>query len=203
MGLAIGPEAIASGIVSTSPVREPARISRAPVIVVVAFFAVALTLVLIGAQLSARSAPPPTIGSPGTPASPRAVTVIMRDYLFDPRPLVLIRGETVRLTIFDEGMLPHEFALGGLSVQDAWERADAAATPPVPFATPPPASVLPSTGGLRVFLWPGESATVDYTVPESGGLALMCHLPGHIERWHDRPASGARAVTGSAPIAIH
>lgn len=155
--------------------------SRAPVYVTIAFFAVALTLVLIGAQLSARSAPPPTIGSPGTPASPRAVTVIMRDYLFDPRPLVLIRGETVRLTIFDEGMLPHEFALGGLSVQDAWERADAAATPPVPFATPPPASVLPSTGGLRVFLWPGELATVDYTVPESGGLALMCHLPGHIE----------------------
>ncbi len=179
------------------------RASRAPVYVTIAFFAVALTLVLIGAQLSAQSVPPPPIASPGTSASPRPVTVIMRDYLFDPRPIVLIRGETVRITIFDAGMLPHEFALGNTTVQDAWEGADAAATPPAPFATPPPASVPPSTGGVRVLLWPGQSATVDYTVPGAGDLALMCHLPGHLEHGMIGQLQLRPAATGSASVAIH
>ena len=37
-------------------------------------------------------------------------------------------------------------------------------------------------GGLRVLLASGKQQIVEYTVPASGELALLCHLPGHIER---------------------
>ena len=106
----------------------------------------------------------------------------MRDYLFDPTPLVLVAGETIRLTVFSAGMTTHELVLGDEAVQAAWATADAAATPPAPFTTAPPASVAPGLGGVRLLLPSGQSATVDYKVPESGVLALLCHLPGHIAK---------------------
>ena len=165
---------------TASAPRRP--ISRAPVIITAGFFVVALTLVLIGAQLSAQTPPPPPVGTPGTPQSPRPVTVIMRDYLFDPRPIVLIPGETVRFTIIDAGLEPHEFMLGNPEQQQAWDTADAAATPPAPFASPPPASVPPGTGGLRVLLQQGQQVTLDYQIPIDPSLQLLCHLPGHIAK---------------------
>jgi uncharacterized cupredoxin-like copper-binding protein len=159
-----------------------ARVSRAPVVVVIGFFAIALVLVLIGAQRPGEPPPEVVIGEAGTPDAPRAVTVIMRDYRFDPTPVVLVPAETVALTILNGGLVEHELTLGDEAVQDAWARADAAATPPAAFATPPPASVPPGTGGLRVLLGSGEQATVTYTVPAEGALELVCHLPGHVER---------------------
>jgi uncharacterized cupredoxin-like copper-binding protein len=163
----------------TPPVRRP---SLAPLVVVAVFFVVIITLVLIGAQRSAEPAPSIAIARAGTPDQPRPVTVLMRDYLFDPTPLVLVPGETIRLTVFSAGMTSHELVLGDRAVQDAWALADAAATPPAPFTTAPPASVAPGTGGVRLLLPSGQSATVDYTVPESGELFLLCHLPGHIAK---------------------
>ena len=147
-----------------------------------AFFAIAVTLVLIGAQRSAEPAPSVRIDRAGTPDAPRAVTVLMRDYLFDPTPVVLVPGETVRMTIFNAGLQPHELALGDAAMQQAWEAADAAATPPALLATAPPASVPPGTSGLRILLGSGQQTVVDYVVPSAGTLALLCHLPGHIQR---------------------
>ncbi len=160
--------------------QSPRRSSRAPFYVALGFFAVALTLVLIFAQRSADPLPPPAVASPGTSAAPRPINVIMRDYLYDPRPIVLLRGETVRITIFDAGLLPHEFTLGDAAVQAAWDAADASATPPAPFTTAPPASAPAATGGLRMVLPPGGQATVDYTVPVAGEVQLLCHLSDHI-----------------------
>jgi uncharacterized cupredoxin-like copper-binding protein len=108
------------------------------------------------------------------------VTVIMRDYRFDPTPVVLVPGETVRFTIFNAGLEVHDFVIGDADVQQAWSVADAEATPPNLFATAPPASVPPGTGGLRVFLRSGEQASVDYGVPSDEQLSLLCHIPGHI-----------------------
>lgn len=167
---------------STDPPVPPRTPSLAPLIVVVGFFVVAITLVLVGAQRSGEPAPSVTIDRAGTPEDPRPVTVLMRDYLFDPTPLVLQAGETVRLTVFSAGMTAHELVLGDAAVQEAWSRADAAATPPAPFASAPPASVPPGTGGVRLLLVSGATATVDYRVPDTGELLLLCHLPGHIEQ---------------------
>lgn len=142
----------------------------------------AVGLVLLGSDLAARPVASPAIGQPGTVAAPRDVNVIMRDYHFDPTPLYLYPGETVRFNIVNGGMLEHELVLGDAAVQQAWALADAAATPAAPFATPPPASAPAGTGGLRVVLPSGASLSVLYEVPRDVDLLLLCNLPGHSER---------------------
>ena len=149
---------------------------------VVVFAVVAVTLVFIGMQRPGEAPPDVVITEAGTADAPRAVTVIMRDYRFDPTPIVLVPGETVRFTIFNAGLEVHDFVIGDADVQRTWHEADAAATPPNMLATPPPASVPPGTGGLRVFLRSGEQASADYHVPGDEELQLLCHIPGHIEK---------------------
>jgi uncharacterized cupredoxin-like copper-binding protein len=141
----------------------------------------AAVAVLTSLALAACLASPPSPGpiTPGTVASPRVINVIMRDYLFEPTPLRLVRGETVRFNVVNAGLLAHDFVLGDAAVQSAWASAEAAATPPAFTATPPPASVPPEVAGLRVYLRSGESASVVYSVPAAGGLQLACQVPGH------------------------
>jgi len=152
------------------------------VFVVIVFGVVATALVLIGMQRPSEPPPDLVISQPGTASQPRDVTVIMRDYRFDPTPVVLVPGETVRFTIFNAGLVEHDFVIGNEAVQRAWHVADAEAVPPNLLATAPPASVPPGTGGLRVLLGSGQQTVVEYTVPGEEQLALLCHIPGHIER---------------------
>jgi hypothetical protein len=67
------------------------RPSLAPVGVVVGFLVVAVTLVIVGAERSRAPAPSIAVDRPGTPDQPRPVVVIMRDYLFEPSPMVLVQ----------------------------------------------------------------------------------------------------------------
>jgi len=158
------------------------KISRAPVWVLTGGMALAIGLVLLGARLAAQPAPVPDLSRPGTAAEPRQVSVIMRDYAFNPTPLYLVGGETVEFYIINGGLVAHEFVLGDSEVQRAWAVASGA-TPAAPFATPPPASVPPAIGGVRVLLASGADARVRYEVPPAGAqLQLMCHLPGHLAR---------------------
>ena len=137
--------------------------------------ALAISLVLLGAALAGAPAPTPAPSTlPGTDAAPRDVNVIMRDYHFDPTPLYLYPGETIRLNVFNGGMVEHELVLGDSAVQQAWSAADAAATPPAPLATAPPASVDPSVGGLRIVLPVGRSTSVIYHVPGQAGHSRCC-----------------------------
>lgn len=163
---------------------EPARnrISRAPVLVLIGGMSLAIGLVLLGGALAGRPVDGPAAGSPGTADAPRDINLIMRDYRFDPTPLFLYAGETVRLNIVDGGMVEHELVLGDANVQAAWAQADAAAGSPAPFATPPPASAPAGTGGVRVLLPSGGATSVIYVVPLNEQLQLICHLPGHAER---------------------
>ena len=142
----------------------------------------AVALVIIGATLAGSPAASPQISGPGTVDQPRAVNIIMRDYRFDPTPLHLVSGEVVRLNVVNGGLVEHELVLGDPAFTAAWAAADAAATPPAPFATAPPASVDPGIAGLRLVLASGASTVVDYEVPQTGPLELICHLPGHAER---------------------
>jgi uncharacterized cupredoxin-like copper-binding protein len=169
---------------SGQPAGSGARqISRGPVIVLIAGAALAVSLVLLGAAIAGAPAPTPAPSAqPGTDAAPREVNVIMRDYHFDPTPLYLYPGETIKLNVLNGGMVEHELVLGGPDVQAAWTGADADATPPAPFATAPPASVAPGLEGLRIVLASGGTASVIYHVPLSGPLQMLCHLPGHLER---------------------
>ena len=166
-----------------NPAASALRVAR-PLYVTLGFFVVALTLVLIGAMRSAeKSNLVPSRDAAGHgPDSPRAVTVIMRDYLFEPNPLALYPGETIRLTAFDAGLEAHELVLGDVATQTAWAAANAAATPPAPFTTAPPASAPAAVTGLRLLVQSGQQVTVDWTVPAVGPLLLQCHLAGHLER---------------------
>lgn len=142
----------------------------------------AVALVLVGALIAASPAPAPDTSRPGTVDTPRPVNVILRDYRFDPTPIHLVAGETVRFNLVNGGLVEHEFVLGGPDVQRAWAEAHARATPPAPFATRPPVSAPPSAGSLRVLLASGGSTTVTYDVPAGTELQLYCHLPGHAEQ---------------------
>jgi uncharacterized cupredoxin-like copper-binding protein len=139
----------------------------------------ATVLVALGCAASptpAWTAPP----GAGTADAPRDINVIMRDYLFEPNPIVLHPGETVRFNVINGGLLPHEFVLGDADVQAAWASAEAAATPPGFTATPPPVSLPPEQAGLRIFLDSGQSASVVYQVPVGETLELACQIPGHV-----------------------
>lgn len=157
-------------------------VSRAPVLVLVIGLGLAGLLVVLGASLAGAPAPTPDLSRPGTADAPRPVNVIMRDYRFDPTPIFLVPGETVRLNVVNGGLVEHELVLGDAALQRAWSQAGAAATPPGPFATAPPASVAPGLGGVRLVLASGSTTTVDYEIPTTGNLQLVCHLPGHAER---------------------
>ena len=180
----------------TPPARRP---SLAPLVVVAVFFVVIITLVLIGAQRSAEPAPSIAIARPGTPDQPRPVTVLMRDYLFDPTPLVLVAGETIRLTVFSAGMTSHELVLGDRAVQDAWALADAAATPPAPFTTAPPASVAPGTGGVRLLLPSGAERHRRLHRPRVRRAVPALPPAGAHRQGHDRPRGAARRRAVPSP----
>ena len=151
-------------------------------VILVGGLGLAVTLVIIGATLAGAPAPSPQISGPGTLDQPRSVNIILRDYQFDPTPLYLVPGEVVRLHVINGGLVEHELVLGDPAFAAAWQIADAAATPPAPFATPLPASIDPGLTGLRLLLASGASTVVDYEVPGAGPLELICHLPGHAER---------------------
>ena len=151
-------------------------------VVVAGGLTLALALVLLGARLAEQPARAPDLSSPGTSDRPRQVSVILRDYAFNPTPLYLVAGETVSLVVINAGLVEHELVLGDADVQAAWALADALATPPGLLATAPPASVPLGTAGLRVLLDPGEQASLRYEVPAAEQLQLFCHLPGHVEQ---------------------
>ena len=138
------------------------------------------SLLLVACAAAAPSAAGGPI-RPGTASAPRDVNVILRDYVILPDPLRLVRGEVVRLNVINGGLVPHELVIGSPEVQAAWASAEAARTPDVITATPPPVSLPPGLGGLRVYLRSGESTSVLYEVPADGELQVACQIPGHVE----------------------
>lgn len=151
--------------------------SSAPTVRSIGAFLVALILIGCASPPAQWTAPPRA----GTPDAPREINVIMRDFLFEPNPLVLYAGETVRFNVVNAGLLPHEFVLGDADVQAAWASAEAAATPPGFTATPPPVSLPPEQAGFRIWLESGQSASAIYQVPDDETLELACQIPGHVD----------------------
>ena len=121
--------------------------------------------------------------APGTPAHPRAVIVVARDFAFDPPVVDLVPGETVTFQVVNGGLVTHEAIVGDGPVQDAWEAAEAAVANSPPGPTPA-VSVPPEVAGLRVVVGSGQRADVTWMVPSTaptaaGGWFLGCHIAGH------------------------
>jgi uncharacterized cupredoxin-like copper-binding protein len=129
-------------------------------------------------------APTPPI-SPGSGAQPRDVNLIARDWSFEPATVPLVPGETITLHVVNAGLETHEAIIGDATVQDAWEVAEAAASPAPPGATPA-VSVPPETAGVRVVVGSGERVDLTWTVPADPALVealiIGCHIPGHWEK---------------------
>lgn len=169
-----------------------------------------VTLRLIAAASTAVFAfgcdagPPPVTPTPvaGTPAAPREVNLIAKDYSFQPATLDLIPGETVLLHVINGGLEVHEAVIGDDAVQMAWENAEAATVGAPPGPTPV-VSVPPDISGVRVVVRSGELVDLRWTVPadvldtpDATGWTVGCHIPGHLAngmsipiRWIARPTS--------------
>ena len=140
---------------------------------------------LLLASLSACESGPvvtPAI-TPGTPADPREVVIVARDYAFVPAVVDLVPGETVVIQLVDGGLIAHEAVFGPSAVQDAWEAAEAPLASAPPGASPE-VSIAPGLGGLRIVVASGERKDVTWLVPadaadDTGGWFVGCHIPGH------------------------
>ncbi len=164
-----------------------------------------VAMVVAGAclVLACEPGPPPVTPTPlaGTPAVPREVNLIAKDYSFLPTTLDLIPGETVLLHVVNGGLEVHEAVIGDEKVQDAWEAAEAATVGAPPGPTPV-VSVPPEVAGLRVVVRSGERVDIRWTVPTAGAASpdptdwiVGCHIPGHLDkgmsipvRWVVEPA---------------
>lgn len=119
---------------------------------------------------------------PGTSGNPRAVALVARDYTYVPATLDVVPGETVILQVINGGLVVHEAVIGPMTVQDAWEAAEA----PTSSAPPGPTiavSVPPGLEGLRIVLTSGERKDVPWNVPpaptDDAAWFVGCHIPGH------------------------
>lgn len=87
-----------------------------------------------------------------TVMSEREIDVIMTDFTFIPGIIKLSAGVPVKMTVTNEGRLPHDFVVTGLGVDVATR-----------------------------LLEPGESETLTFTPENSGRLEMYCSVPGHRE----------------------
>lgn len=144
---------------------------------------VALAALLVAGACEAGPPPATPPIEPGTSAAPREVNVIARDYEFLPSTVDLVAGETVVFHVVNGGLVIHEAVIGGQSVQDAWEAAEAATVGHPPGPTPA-VSVPPEVAGLRLVVGSGQRADAVWTVPENVAepLYIGCHIPGHWEQ---------------------
>lgn len=172
-----------------------------------------LLAVLVGGCAATPAVATPAI-APGSTDAPREVNLITRDYSFVPNVLDLVPGETITLHVINGGLVVHEAILGDLSIQDAWEAAEAAVAGAPPGPTPV-VTVPGEAAGLRVVVQSGERVDVTWTVPEDAATAgsdggasgqatwlVGCHIPGHLAkgmvipiRWVLPTAAGSDPAT--------
>jgi uncharacterized cupredoxin-like copper-binding protein len=151
-------------------------------------------LVLAACESGATPATPPIV--PGTGDAPREVSIIARDWSFQPATVDVVAGETVLLHVVNGGLDVHEAVIGDAVVQDAWEAAESAAAVGQAPGPTPRVSLDPSLGGLRIVVASGQRVDTVWTVPSSepaGGLVVGCHIPGHWDRGMVVPVRFARA----------
>jgi len=122
---------------------------------------------------------PTPLPTPGTPAKPREVNLIAREYAFSPDTVDVVPGETILLHLVNAGLDVHEAIIGDTATQEAWEAAEAAVAGAPPGPTPL-VSVRPEVAGLRLVVRSGERADAIWTVPATAGrMVVGCHIPDH------------------------
>jgi uncharacterized cupredoxin-like copper-binding protein len=131
-----------------------------PVIVMGAVAFTALTL-LAGCSSAAKTTSSAT-------SQAQEVTITMSEFKFSPALLELKAGQTVRFVVINQDVTKHEILFGDQKAQDEHEKMMAGGST-VQMAEP---------GEVEVD--PGQTKTLEYTVPDAPGTLLYgCHEPGH------------------------
>lgn len=113
----------------------------------------------------------------GEPASAaeadRSVRVRAYDSMtFDPSPVTVEAGETVRFVVTNAGDAQHSFTLGTPAYQHRHEEAMAG------MPTGELADHMDDTPN-GVVVSPGETGTLTWTFEQGGPVQFACHIPGH------------------------
>lgn len=113
----------------------------------------------------------------GDPASAteadRSVRVRAYDSMtFDPSPVTVEAGETVRFVVTNAGDVQHSFTLGTPAYQHRHEE-EMQGMPRKELAE----HMDDVSNGVVVA--PGESATLTWTFEQGGPVQFACHVPGH------------------------
>jgi len=102
-------------------------------------------------------------GGDAKDAPARTIEVKALDTLrFDPATVAAKAGERVTFRVTNTGAMEHEFVVGDAAFQAAHESGGHAG----------------HEGGAALLLKPGETRTVDYTMPETAPT-YACHVAGH------------------------
>ncbi len=130
-------------------------------------------------------------------APAHAVTVVLKDFAFDPPRVELRVGEAATLTLRNEGRVAHEWLIGRQAVRNTDEKGFqqdlfVLLHPTVEgrqysleqVGRRPPGREEPATrSSMGVEIQPGGEVTLRFTVPASaaGAWEMGCFFPGHIE----------------------
>ena len=147
--------------------------------------------------LAAIAAMAPGSVSIATEGPAHAVTVVLKDFKFDPPTLQLHAGEAVSLTVRNEGRVAHEWLIGRQVVRSTDEKGYqqdlfALLHPTVEgnqysleeVGRRPPGRDEPATRrSMGVEVLPGGEVTLRFTVPASakGDWEMGCFYHGHFE----------------------
>ena len=107
-------------------------------------------------------------GHPGKAADvTRTIKMLATDIKFTPTVVSVLKDETVRFEIVNNGKLEHEFVLGDSAEQVEHDKEMAAM----------PGMKMDHVNGVAI--GPGQSARLVWTFTASGTLQYACHVPGH------------------------
>jgi uncharacterized cupredoxin-like copper-binding protein len=135
--------------------------------------------------------------SPAAEAPTHVVTVLLKDFKFEPAVLQLNVGDAMTLTIRNEGRVAHEWLIGRGIVRTADEKGFqkdlfAVLNPKVDGRQysleqvgrrPPGRDESATRSSMGVEIQPGGEVTLRFTVPESakGEWEMGCFFSGHFE----------------------
>ncbi|MBI2778108.1 MAG: hypothetical protein HYX57_12735 [Chloroflexi bacterium] len=88
------------------------------------------------------------------------------DLRFAPATYTVQAGETVRFEVKNAGQAVHEFLIGDVAAQDAFEMQMSGGG-------------MTEDGDAGVSVEPGQTETFEYTFAGAGELLAGCHQPGH------------------------
>ncbi len=133
------------------------------------------------------------IGEPGTAAeTARSVEVALRDNYYEPESIAVKKGETIRFTVKNKGLLVHEFNIGTAAMHAAHKKEM--------LMMMQHGILLPNridrekmaAGGEgehsmqhddpnSVLLEPGEEGEIVWKFSAAATLEFACNIPGHYE----------------------